>query len=349
MVESQGTVNLFMVYSPLHCLCAEQIVRHFEPSARNVVFYLKPGFASLLDSSLWEGIHYLPWPRLDPLPGPLGRLRQARKNLDLVANECRGAEIIRLHTTVIDSEAINYHINHLRASFPTADFSVRLFPDGVLNVQRHPLGLLGELFHYTRLLRRLASPALHYYTFRGDRTGSDAAIVDRIYILHRFPHEYPAGKIVELPPFRQATAASSLGQTKRVLVLGQPVVAFRRMTAETMHTVTDELAAFIAAAGFTDVWYKAHPRDTQREFAAPGYRDLTMSVSLEQHLVEEHYDMVVGIYSTGLLTARMILPDTVRVVAYGMNRIRFRSRKEREALCRVFTTFGVELVPCEPR
>lgn len=335
-----------MVYSPLHCLCADHIVRNFERGARNILFYLKPGYGSFVDSSLWDGIHYLPWPRFNPAPGLFGRLRRTLGNLDFVARQCQGAEVIRLHATVIDTEAVNYHISYLQRRFPTAEFSVRLFPDGILNLRKHPLGWFKERLQYVRLARMLVSPSLCYYRLKGDRTGSDDPIVDRIYVLPGLSHDYEPSKTVVLPEFSICSAKEPAAQReKNALVIGQPLVVYRRMTAADMTAVALGMKAFLESQGVTRIFYKPHPRDRQREYAVPGYEDLLVDKPLELHFAEEHYSIVIGVCSTALLTARMILPPTCRVIAYGLDRFIFRGEKDKRVLLDAFQSVGVEIVP----
>lgn len=339
------TVNLFMVYSPLHCFCADNIVRNFEIGARNHLFYLKPGFGSLVDSALWEGIHYLPWPRFNPAPGPFGRLRRTLQNLDFVARQCQGAEIIRLHATVIDTEAVNYHINFLWRKFPRAEFSVRLFPDGILNLRKHLLGPLREALQNIRLLRMLVSPSLRYHRLRGDRTGSDDPIVDRIYVLPGLPHEYETAKTVVLPPFKPYSSENqSELLDKKALVVGQPLVGVKAMTEHDMVAVTAGIKKFLQSQGITRILYKAHPRDHRREYADKDYEDLVVDKPLEHHFSEEPYSCVIGVCSTALVTARMILPPSSRVVAYGINRLIGYGKEGSSMLEETFRSVGIEVV-----
>ena len=344
----EGTVNLFMVYSPLHCLCAEQIVEHFEPGATNIVFYLKREFGPLLRESLWDATQYLPWPRFEPVPGMFGRLRRTRSNLDVVAGFCKGAKRIVLHTTVIDTEAINYNINYLRKIFPGAEFSVRLFPDGWMNIRRHPLGPVKELLQYSRLIRRIACMDLHFYRFRGCRTGADDKLVDRIYVLPRFPHQYDPAKVVTLPLFaRNDTGAERSNVLKRALVLGQPLIAYKRMTRESVAAVTQGISDYLLANGIEEIHYKSHPRDKTREYALDGYRELVINKPLEHHLAEHPYGIVIGVCSTGLLTGRMVLPEWCKVISYGINLMKFDNGKEQDNFIDIFGRLGVEIINAE--
>lgn len=335
-------LNLFMVYSPLHCLCADQIARHFCQGERNFLFYLKQGYSDFVDQSLWEVIEYLPWPRFNPAPGLFGRSRRTLINLNRVADLCQGAEVIRLHATVIDTEAVNYHINFLRHRFSQAQFSVRLFPDGLLNVCRHPLGQLKEHLQYLRLARMLFSPSLHYHCLKGDRTGSDDPLVDRIYLLPGATHDYETAKVALLPPFSMNDNQQTKERT--ALVIGQPLVSFRRMTAEDMQTVTLGIKQYLELQGIVRIVYKPHPRDNQYELGHAEYELLKIDRTLEQHFAEKSYSIVISVCSTALLTGRMILMPECRVIAYGLDRVLFRGKKERNSVIGAFKALGVELL-----
>lgn len=334
-----------MVYSPLHCLCAELIVTHFESGAHNIAFHLRPEFRDCLNQGLWHAIEYHPWPRFFPEPGLHGRIRRTLKNLELAAQHCAGAAHIRLHTPVIDTEAINYHINFLQRRFPEAQFSVRLLPDGAMNLKRHPQGQLRELLQSVRLLRIVAAPPLRYYRFKGDRTGSDDPIVDRIYTLPRLPHEYEMTKTVELPPFiRNDTVNGKQNIMRRALVVGQPLIAYKFMTRESVSSVTRTIYEYLMANGIQEIHYKSHPRDKTREYALDEYKELRIQEPLEQHMSHFPYGIVIGVCSTALLTGRMILPDWCKVVACGMNVLHFKDHDEREYYTQTFHQLGVEII-----
>lgn len=337
-------VNLFLIYSPLHYLGAESIAANFEKGARNCLFYLRPEYRELVDPAVWDEVRFLPWPRLYPEKGFLGGMRRARNNLRLVGELCDGATEIRLHTTVIDSEAVNYLINYLRSGFPAARFSIRIIPDGLLNIRRRPLNRIKLALQYLKKVRRLVAPELNYYTFRGDRIGSDDPLVDRIYLMPCLPHEYDAAKVVELPSLVTFTGADEEARPLRALVVGQPLLGFKRMTPEHIATVTEGIRDFIAGLGITDVVFKAHPKDKTRVLAAPQYRDLELREPLELHLAHTSYDLVIGVFSTALVTARLILPESSRVVAYGANLLRYRYSAERGEIEECFKSCGVEIV-----
>lgn len=336
-----------MIYSPLHYLAAEAVrAEETAVAVDNYLFYLKPEFEPMITAENWSGVNFLPWPRFFPARGMFGRLRQTRANLDLFAAGCGNAACIRLHTPVIDTEAVNYAINFIRRRFPAAEFSVRLIPDGVMNVQRHPLGILKEMLQILKKFRRLVEPDLDYYLFRGDRSGADDPIVDRIYLLPGLPHEYDRNKVVFLS--RLIPAGSRVphlaGDEKRALVIGQPLVMYRRLTAENRDLITAGIHSFLIGEGVKSVYYKGHLRDKEQELNHPDYLPLDISCPLEMFLAANRFDIVIGICSTALLTARLILDKNTRVVAFGMNRMRFRGSRDEENLTRPFRTIGVESI-----
>jgi len=332
-----------MVYSPLHCLCSELIVKQFESDAHNIVFYLKSKFSSFLNPDVWDELVYHPWPRFDPEPGFFGRIRRTRSNLDLVASYCAGAESIRLHTTVIDTEAINYHINFLRSRFPEADFCVRIIPDGVMNLKRHPQGTMKELIKYFRFFRRLVSPGLRYYFFKGDRIGSDDPIVDKIYTLPGFTHEYDPDKVVALPPFVRCDVDHDREPVfKRALVIGQPLIVYKAMAKEGVEQVTHAIYRYLKSRGIEQIYYKSHPRDKTREYGRDEYQELVIDEPLEQHLAHHPYGVVIGVCSTALLTGRMVLPDWCEVVSCGMDKMLFSNEAARKFYLDTFSTLGVK-------
>lgn len=337
-------VNLFLVYSPLHCLAAERIVDYFEADAKNCVFYLKPKSERLLNKERWDIVAALPWPRFYPLPGIFGRLRRTLENLRILGDACIGADEILLHTPVIDTEAVNYAINYLRRRYPAARLAVRLTPDGLLNVKRHPQPIGKRLMQYLRKGLRFFCPELDYYPFAGDRTGSDDVIVERIYLLPGLPHEYNRHKVVEIPSLVNVSSSKLNEDAARTaLVIGQPLIVYKRMTAESVAVVTQGIREFLRQNGYERIFYKAHPRDATHEYCHADYAELNIDETLEAHLASHHYGMVIGVCSTALLTARMILPAHCRVVACGFERMIFTSEQESQILSQPFRQIGIEL------
>jgi hypothetical protein len=194
-------------------------------------------------------------------------------------------------------------------------------------------------------LRLLFAPELVYRSFDGDRIGSDAAFVDRIYVLPGLPHEYPPAKVVELPPLVAAspfTAGSSAG--KRALVIGQPLVGAGLLAAKDLAPLTTEIRDWLLSHGISSIDYKTHPKDPAQELRHDDYRVIEPGGALESYLANTHYDAVVGVRSSALLFARQIYPQSVDVAAFGWDRVLFKSAEEREDMEKAFAACGVEFV-----
>ncbi len=344
--EGGRTVNLFIAASPLHYYCSGIIARNFCENEADHLFFSREFIRGIVSPEGWDSVEFLPWPRFHPKEGIFGKIRRTRENLDIVASRCLGATAIRLHVPVIDSEAVNYHINYISRSFPEAVFSVRLIPDGLLNVRRYPLGKWKEAGQYLKKLRRLAYLSMNYYVFRGDRTGSDNPVVDRIYILPGLPNEYPLEKLVELPPLYE-TSSQSTGKISsvpaRALVIGQPVAALGHISSPGLIAVTGGIRELIARNGIDRIDYKTHPRDPRQELKHPDYEELSISEPLENYLMVNPYRLVVGITSTALVTSKLILGDKARVIAYGRNVLE-RGIDGGKRVDSVFRSLGIELV-----
>lgn len=345
MTDGARRSNLFLVYSPLHYLAAERVVDYFEACAKNCIYYLKPGIEPFVDEKRWDVVNYLPWPRFYPLPGLFGRCRRAVANLHLLAEACTEADEIVLHTPVIDSEAVNYAINYLRRRFPTARFSVRLLPDGYMNLALHPQPFFKRMMQYLRKGVRIFFPELDFYPFSGDRTGSEDPIVEKIYILPGFTHQYAAEKVIEIPSLiGTPVAATCCDLLSTALVIGQPLIGHNAIVKENTVLLAAGLRDYLQSNGFDRVLYKSHPRESHPEYGHPAYEALIIAEPLEMHLAKNHYGLIIGICSTALLTSRYFLPPTSRIVAYGLDLLNFSSDKKRTELYKHFFDAGVEIV-----
>ncbi|MCZ2098411.1 MAG: hypothetical protein LC121_19535, partial [Anaerolineae bacterium] len=173
---------VFFVASPLHYLAARRVALDHERDSRHVLVCYNRVIEPVIREADWDAVVHIPWPRLEPLPGLFGRHRRLLENLRRVADAIGPAGTLVLHSPVFDTEAINYFLRALPRMTGAAAMQARILPDGLLNVQRYPLSRVKRIAHRLRALRRLASPALRYWHFSGDRIGSDASFVDRIYV-----------------------------------------------------------------------------------------------------------------------------------------------------------------------
>jgi hypothetical protein len=342
-MSSSTTVAVYFVASPLQYLAAKRIAERFEAGARQVLVWYKPGLKSVVVPSEWDACTYMSWPRWEPLPGFFGRHRRLRANIRMIAELVGRCERLVLHSAVFDTEAINYFLHALPQTSGARETRARILPDGLISIRRYPLNAHKRIAQQVRRLRRLFAPELAYQTFDGDRIGSDAAFVDRIYVLPGLPHEYPAEKVVELPPLVDASTAMQGGTDgkKRALVIGQPLVGAGLLAPQDLAPLTIEIHDWLTAHGIDEVEYKAHPKDAVQELRHDDYRVIEPPGALEAYLAATHYDAVVGVRSSALMFARQIYPPSVEVVAFGWDRVRFKSAEEREDMRKTFAACGV--------
>ncbi len=340
-----GTAAVYFVASPLQYLAARRIAERFEAGSRQVLVWYKPAVGRIVRPSEWDAAEYMPWPRFEPLPGTFGRHRRLRANLQRVAQLAGPCETLHLHSAVFDTEAINYFLRGLPRLCGARSMHARILPDGLISIRRYPLNAVKRLLQYPRKLRRLFAPELDYWCFSGDRIGSDAPFCDRVYVLPGLPHEYPAGKVVELPPLVERNAdAPARASGRRALVIGQPLVGgFNLMQEADMQAVTAGIHAWLAQEGYTQVDYKGHPRDPRRQLCHPDYRVIELDEALETYLARSAYDAVVGVRSSALLFARQVYGPDTRVIGFGWDRVIFKSEAEHADMRKAFTQCGVEL------
>jgi hypothetical protein len=338
-------VALYFVASPLQYLAAKRIAENFEQGARQVLVWYKPGLKSIVKAEEWDACSYLPWPRLEPLPGLFGRHRRLRENIRLVATLIGRCETLVIHSAVFDTEAINYFLHALPKACEANHMHARILPDGLISIRRYPLSLGKRILQHTRRVRRLFAPELKYQCFSGDRIGSDAPFCDRIYVLPGLPNEYPIEKTTLLPPLVKTTALlrEHDAEQKCALVIGQPLVGTGLLKETDMQALSEQISKWLIEHGIRKVHYKAHPKDPRHELRRPDYQLIEPSEALEAYLASHYYDAVIGVRSSALLFARQIYPPAVEVVAFGWTRINFKSRQEQEDMKSAFDSCGVRL------
>lgn len=342
-----ATVALYFVASPLQYLAARRIAQTHERGARQVLVWYKPGVAPIVQAQEWDASGYMPWPRWEPLPGRLGRLRRQQANLQLVADWVGPCQQLHIHSAVFDTEAINYFLRALPRLCGAGTMHARILPDGIISTRRYPLSWPKRLGQRLRRLRRLVAPELDYWCFAGDRIGSDAPFCDRIYVLPGLPHEYPAHKTVTLEPLVTPahTTPDTSPSTRRALVIGQPLAGAGLMSATDSLITGEAIHHWLRQQDFDEIYYKGHPKDVQQEMNQPNYRLLTLNETLEEHLAHTPYDAVVGVRSTALLFARQVGAASTQVVAFGWDKVRFKSDAERQSMARTFELGGIRLLP----
>ncbi|MGD9709989.1 MAG: polysialyltransferase family glycosyltransferase [Halothiobacillaceae bacterium] len=335
-------VAIYFVASPLQYLAARQIAERFEPEARQILVYYKHGVAPVVRAEDWDAVAYMPWPRFEPLPGPFGRLRRLRKNLRDIADLIGNVDEIHLHSAVFDTEAINYFVRGLPRLTGAKTLRARILPDGIISIRRYPLTRLKQWAQCLRKLRRLITPELDYTCFSGDRIGSDAPFVDRIYTLPLIPHQYPPGKVAELPPLVERTPDMDI-DNRRALVVGQPLSGVGLMSEAQVEAVGREIEAWLKAHGIEEVHYKPHPKDPRRELLRPSYEILDLDEPLESYMARHAYAHVLGVRSTVLFLAREIYGPETSIIAFGLERVRFKSAEERRDMLDLMHHLKIEV------
>lgn len=337
-----STVAVYFVASPLQLLAAQQIARTHEAGSRQVLVWYQPGVGPQVRAADWDASSALAWPRREPLPGWFGGHRRLLANIERVAALVGRCTTLHLHSAVFDTEAINYFLRALPARCGVRVVRGRILPDGLISIRRYPLSGVRRWSSRLRKLRRLVSPTLDYSLFDGDRIGSDAPFCDRIYVLAGWPHEYDPAKVVVLAPLvQQAAAGGCAVLPSRALVVGQPLVGAGLMAAADRDAVALQIEDWLVSQGITQIDYKAHPKDPQRELSRPGYQLLDLDEPLEIWLGHTPYRAVVGVRSTALLFARQLAAAQTEVVAFGWERTRFKSAAERNDMRALFDRVGV--------
>jgi len=344
-MQKPRTCAIYFVASPLQYLAAQRIAATIEQDARQVLVWYKPGLKSVVNPADWDACAYLPWPRLEPLPGWFGVHRRLRENIRMVAQLAGPCERLLLHSAVFDTEAINYFLHALPRACGAAEMHARILPDGLISIRRYPLSRAKLILQRLRRLRRWVAPELDYQCFSGDRIGSDAPFCDRIYVVPGLPHEYPAHKTHVLPALT-GTLAPAPGQAagpRRALVVGQPLREFGLISAADLERLTTQIHDWLRAQGMEEIDYKAHPKDAAHELRHRDYRLIEPDGALETYLAATPYDAVVGVRSSALLFARQIYPPSVAVRAFGWDKVRFKSPEEEADMRKAFTACGVIL------
>jgi len=343
-------VAVFFVASPLHYLAARRVALDHEQDTRRVLVYYNRVLEPVVRPDDWDATLYIPWPRFEPLPGLFGRHRRLLENLRRVAEAVGPADTLVLHSPVFDTEAINYFLRALPRLTGATTMRARILPDGLLNIQRYPLSLARRGAQRLRRVRRLVSPVLDYWRFSGDRIGSDAPFVDRIYVLAGFPHGYDPGRTVTLGPLIEVAsaqpghAASAVPPAPRALVVGQPLVGFGLMDESDRAAVSAEISRWLAQVLPAPVDYKAHPREGERhEMREAHYHLLEIDEPLESYLARTPYAIVVGCCSTALFIARQVYGPGVRIASFGVDRVRFKGKGKRENTLALMRELSIEV------
>ncbi len=339
--STKKMVSIYCVASPLHYLCASQIREHHDTCERQIILYYRSGLTSLIDIKIWKEIIYAPWPRFEPLPGLFGKQRRLISNIKNLAALVGQVDEVHFHSPVFDTEAINYYLHGLRVLCGNPDIKARILPDGVMNLSSRPMPLSKRLGQYLRKLRRLTSPLLNYWCFSGDRIGSDASFVDRIYTLPDLPSPYAKHKVHPIRLWDNPSGLQQKGRASKVLIVGQPLCGIGLLDARQVRQISMMIADWLKAQGVQEVYYKPHPRDPEHEFQVAGSQVLEITVPLEQHLLQAPYSAIVGVDSTTLLLAKQMFGARIPVHSFGMNLLKNATSESLVQLRQIMKNTGI--------
>lgn len=343
---TQGaSVAVFFVASPFHLLCALQVCTKLPADCRKVLVTYKRSVEAAVRPEQFDVWVRMPWPRFEPLPGPLGGHRRLVANLHEVAEAIGPAREVLLHSPVYDTEAINYFVNGLPRLIPGVSVRAFLIPDGALNLSFHRMSPSKRMWARLRSLRAILSPVLRYAALGQDRTGSDASFVEGIYVIEGLDHPYPVSRTIPLS-LQRPIGATPLPH--RALIVGQHIHRVGWIDNQGRDAITATIRQWLEANGVTHMDYKAHPDDPFSELCTPDYNQLEPATPLEDLLDRGQYGVIIGVASSAQVTAKLILGDQARVMTVGYDLLTGMKKHEFDALKRAFAQLGVESVPVHP-
>ena len=338
------TANLYFVASPLQYLAARVIAKNLEAGGAQILIWYKPGVEAVVIPEDWDNVAYMPWPRLEPLPGFLGRHRRLLENIDMVSSLVGTCEILNIHSAVFDTEAINYFLRALPKVCGAREMHARILPDGIISIRRYPLSIFKQFLQCLKKVRLLLDSRLNYWCFSGDRLGTDAKFCDRVYVVAGLPHEYPSEKTVVLPPLVNKISQCGDKSIKTALVIGQPLAGAGLVDKSNLALISQEIFEWLTKQGFERIEYKRHPKDENCELIQDQYICLSLDEPLETWMSKKYYDAVVGVRSSALLFAKQIYSEKTQVVAFGWNHIKFKSKSEYDDMRSVFIDSGITIL-----
>lgn len=321
--------NLFLANTDFKLLETELICEQHPIEGRRHLLTYSPQVAENCERDRWDSVHLLRWWTGSKLRKHLGMRDRILTYLDEVVRACDGADEVVLHAITIHSESCNYMIRAIPAAHPGTTVRVHLLMDGILNLRRRPMGPVRRMPQRITQLRWIMQPRINYYTYRGDRLGTDDDIVERIYMLEGFPHEYDPAKVVT---FRLDKGAGTSGDTghagRRVLVVGSPIREIRGASHRHAEPVGQEVERVVRELRPTEVLYKPHPLETKRglAFCRDDYEVLTTPSCVERVLATQPFDALVGNCSSALINAKLFFPR-LPVYCCGLDTLEQATRK----------------------
>jgi hypothetical protein len=336
---------LYFVSTPFHYLSAGalKVSGQLEADFHHLL-YTRKEVAHHVDSTpileMWDAVNYLPWPRLDPLPGLLGRHRRLLDNLELILKWCDGYDEVIILADQIVSEPVNFSIGAIARS--GIKVRVRLLPDGYMNFHRVPIPKLEQFGQLFRKLRRLSSARLHYTLVSGDRTGIDHPIVEGIYLFEGSPHAYPVEKVRSLPSLCSLLPHATKRDLDRVLILGHA----HRFKPDLAQRYTNGIAQLLNELEIEphQVDYKGHPKCPRDDLWDKRYCEINPPEVIELYLLRHHYRAVIAIISSTLFNIQLSQGESQRCIALGPNLIQYRHAGEYATARKTLDSLEIEVI-----
>lgn len=281
--------------------------------------------------------------------GWLGRLVRIRSNLVLYKKrveelDCTFSDII-LHFPRIDNIHNNIVINYLRHHFQEAKVSVRLIPDGAINIFSSNLSA-AKIEKQKRWINNIGfklTKGLEYYPYSGDELGADADIVDRIYCFEGVQTGYPTHKLymINLPIFCDNNKKSG----NSVLVIGQNFLQLNTASREYVERVSETIYGLVSKISSGQADYAPHPRSSFNEFGRAEYDYVENDyLCIEEKIAKGGYKHIISCYSSALINSKIMFGDNIITYSIGLDCFPFKSSSQREKLISAYKSLGIELI-----
>ena len=323
----QGQIKyIFIADGDFKVFLSELIAKQYCTDGEHHLITFTPRIQETWDLYHWHSKTLLPWSHKQGFCKKYlhirSRIHQILKHFTEI---CEGADEIYVHAYQIYSERTNYIINHIRKNFSTAKFRFRLIPDGTLNMQIRPSGGIRRIPQFINKLKWLHDTSINYYTYKGDRLGSEAEIVDRIYLPRGFPNEYDESRVY---PINIKGKKLLVSERKRVLVAGTALIQVGMCDKKHMDLCATKIKNIIDGLGFFEVFYKPHHKETEDNLNLfhDSYKYLNTKNGIERIILEGNFECIISVCSTSLITSKLIYPD-LNVISVGQDLIEKVARK----------------------
>lgn len=341
-------LNLYIVESRFQALVAVLIARS-QPGRAHVVAYIIPAIGSFLAR----------FPFIQPLDlggkvrfGPWKRPRTLRRRLQRLVAALRctpGLAHIHLYVANLKTPLLNYPIRYLPAHLPGTRLHVHILTDGTSNFRRLPMTDKARA-RLQRQASRWPWPwlGLHFQPFGGDRLGIESELVETITLLPGAPHQYDPARVQPLPmPDLGLPRAPAIPGERRALVIGEKLTDRGYLTPADERAIAARIGELLAAAGITRVDYVPHPTARHPDLQLPHYTPVQTDDPVELRILAQPYELVVGVVTTALFTARLLAGDGCRTLSVGANRCVGRNDLA-EGIRQAFAGMGVEVIDLPP-